>query len=195
LRKSNYSLSECLFNVICLIKTKIFYNKCRLIRFPIVVRGKRYIDFGYNLTTGRQCQIEVNGVHDHVCLCFGKNINIGNNVRIQCAEKISIGDNVLMGSRITIIDNSHGSYSGEVQDNPSSEPDKRMLKTENISIGNNVWIGDGVVIQSGVKIGDGCVIAANSVVTKSFPDSTMLAGVPANAIKVFNDESMKWEKV
>lgn len=82
-----------------MIKTKIFFNKARLIRFPIVVRGKQYIDWGNNLTTGRQCRIDVNGtfIAKSPVLVFGKNVNMGDNVRISCCKKITIGNNVLMG--------------------------------------------------------------------------------------------------
>ena len=41
-----------------LIKTKIFFPKARLIRFPIDIRNKKNIDFGENLTTGVGCRFE-----------------------------------------------------------------------------------------------------------------------------------------
>ena len=139
--------------------------------------------------------MEVNGNHDRCCLKFGKNVNMGHNVRIQCAERIVIGDNVLMGSRITIIDNSHGTYVGEKQDMPSTPPNLRKLRTSPIEIGNNVWIGDGVIIQQGVTIGSGSIIAANSVVTKSIPSETMVAGIPAKAIKKYDCNTEKWIRI
>ena len=56
--------------------------------------GKKYIDFGSNLTTGRYCRIEVNGIHSEKKLIFGENVNIGDFVSIRCANHISIGNNV-----------------------------------------------------------------------------------------------------
>ncbi len=50
-------------------------------------------------------------------------------------------------------------------------------------IGNDVWIGDHVVIMSGVHIGDGAIIAAGSVVTKDVPPYAIVGGVPARVIK------------
>ena len=50
-------------------------------------------------------------------------------------------------------------------------------------IGNDVWIGDNVVIYSGVNIGDGAVIAGQSVVTKSVPPYAVVAGNPARIVK------------
>lgn len=195
IRNSNYSFWENIYNVKCVIGTKIRFKGARMIRTPIIVRGKQYINFGYGLTTGKNCQLEVNGNHDACCLRFGDNVNIGHNVRVQCAEKITIGNNVLMGSKVTIIDHSHGSYSGKRQDNPDTHPNQRQIKSAPITIGDNVWIGDGVVIQEGVSIGTGSVIAANSVVTKDIPKGVIAGGIPANVIKRYNRLTCSWEKV
>lgn len=52
-----------------------------------------------------------------------------------------------------------------------------------ITIGSDVWIGEGVNIMRGVTIGDGAVIAARSVVTKDVPPYAIVAGVPARVLK------------
>ncbi|ELM3618573.1 hypothetical protein RYR54_004329, partial [Aeromonas sobria] len=51
-----------------------------------------------------------------------------------------------------------------------------------IIISNDVWIGFGAMILSGVKLGRGCVVGAGSVVTKSFPDYAIVGGNPAKII-------------
>lgn len=194
MRKSNYSFAETFFNVKCLIETKLKYKGARLIRTPIAVRGKKYIDFGKGLTTGRYCQFEVNGDHESLCLLLGDNVNVGHNVRVQCARKIAIGNNVLIGSRVTIIDNSHGCYKGEKQDAPVIPPNERVLWTAPIVIGDNVWIGDGAIVQAGVSVGNGSIIGANSVVTKDVPENCIVGGVPARVIKKYNHNSREWER-
>ena len=56
-------------------------------------------------------------------------------------------------------------------------------KNEGIVINKNVWIGTNVVILPGVKIGKNSIIAAGSIVTKSFDDNSLIAGNPAKLIK------------
>lgn len=76
----------------------------------------------------------------------------------------------------------------------------KQLKDENeIKIGNDVWIGHGVIVVGNITIGNGAILAAGSVVTKDVPAYTIVAGVPAKAIrKRFSDsiikeiEDLKW---
>ena len=56
-------------------------------------------------------------------------------------------------------------------------------RVDKISIGNDVWIGEGAFIRRGVTIGDGAVIAARSVVTKDVPPYAILGGIPAKLIR------------
>ena len=55
--------------------------------------------------------------------------------------------------------------------------------TEKTVVGNDVWIGQGVIVMSGVKIGDGCIIGAGAVVTKNVPSCEIWGGNPAKKIK------------
>ncbi|WPO79504.1 CatB-related O-acetyltransferase [Flavobacterium sp. KACC 22761] len=61
-----------------------------------------------------------------------------------------------------------------------------------IEIGNDVWIGTGSTILTGVKIGDGAVVAANAVVTSNIPPYAIVGGTPAKVLKYrFSDEIIK----
>ncbi|PXY41988.1 acetyltransferase [Flavobacterium cheongpyeongense] len=59
-----------------------------------------------------------------------------------------------------------------------------------ITIGDDVWIGVGSIILSGVKLGQGCVVAAGSVVTKSFGPYTIIGGNPSKIIKMRFEENI-----
>ena len=66
----------------------------------------------------------------------------------------------------------------------NSEQRKEGWQTvQDITIGNNVWIGANVTILSGVTIGDNAVIGAGSVVTKDIPTNTLAYGVPCKVIR------------
>ena len=60
-----------------------------------------------------------------------------------------------------------------------------------IIIGNDVWIGYGAVILSGVTIGDGAIIGTNALVTKDVPPYTIAGGIPAKPLKKrFSEEKI-----
>ncbi|HEM4053474.1 TPA: DapH/DapD/GlmU-related protein [Streptococcus suis] len=195
MRKSNYSLWEQIVNLLFLTMTKFVVPSARLLRFPLIIRGKQYIDFGKELTTGRHCRFDVISEHAEKVLILGTKVNVGDGVRISCVERICIGNNVLIGSRVLLIDNSHGTYTGNVQDSPKMPPNERKIFSKEIKIEDNVWIGEGAVIQAGVTVGFGSIVAANSVVTKSVPPQTIVGGVPAVPLKKFEPITGTWERI
>lgn len=123
-------------------------------------------------------------------LSIGKGCYFGYRLCILVGANIRIGDNVLVASDVTLVSENHGM-------DPESEipyMDQRLLG-ESISIGNDCWIGDKVIIIAGATIGDKCIIGAGSVVTKSIPAMCMAAGNPAKIIKKYDVESHKWVRV
>lgn len=122
-------------------------------------------------------------------IIIGNNVNINNDVHIGCINRIEIGDNCLLASRIYISDHNHGSFSKE---DLETAPNKRPLISKGpVIIKNNVWIGEGVAILPNVTIGENSIIASNAVVTKDIPANCVAAGVPAKIIKriVFDNPS------
>lgn len=179
------------------LKTKIFFSKARLVRFPIDIRNKKNIDFGVNLTTGIGCRIECFPIKptDDKLLKFGENVQINDYVHITAAYSVEIGNNVLMASKIYISDCSHGSYIGNSDDSdPRVAPTDRALSVKSVKIQDNVWLGEFVSVLPGVTIGEGTIVGANSVVSKSLPSHVIAVGSPAKPIKFYNFDTQKWEK-
>jgi len=193
-RMSYYGFDETIRNMYSILYTRIFFGNCRLIRRPFFIRGRKYIELGNDLTTGYYCRFEVDLAHSSKCIIIGNRVNIGDYVRISCVNEVKIDDDVLIASKVLIVDNSHGNYSNDCQSAPDEIPNERVLTSAPIHICEKVWIGEGVVIQQGVTIGKGAIVAANSVVTKNTPAYTIVGGIPARVIKKFNFESNRWEK-
>ncbi len=187
---NQYSFSEYIKNVYSLIMTKLTMKQARFIRRPIYIRGRKSLLGGVGLTTGRFCRFDLEG--SKPTLTIGDNCEMGDMTHIVAYDKVEIGNNVLIASKCFISDTSHGSYKGSKQDLPSTPPNNRKLETRPVKIGNNVWIGDNVVILLGVTIGNGVIIGANSVVNKDVPSNTIIAGAPARIIKRWDSEEKRW---
>jgi len=152
------------------------------------------MDLGNGLTTGFNCRFEAHPIKDPInkCLRIGNNVEMNDYVHIAAGECVSIGNHVLIASRVFISDLNHGNYTGSLQDSPLSEPNTRKLSTNPVVINDDVWIGEGVSILAGVTIGKGSVIGASSVVTKDIPDYCIAVGNPAKVIKTYSFEKMEW---
>jgi acetyltransferase, cysE/lacA/lpxA/nodL family len=106
-------------------------------------------------------------------ITFGKNIFINKEVILTDLGGITIEDNVLFGSRVSLLTVNH-----------IIDPVKRRgLTTGKIHIKRNAWLGANVTVLAGVTIGENSIVAANSVVTKDVPDNVIVAGSPAKVIK------------
>ena len=190
---SQYSFGEFVGNCLYLIYTKTRFPEARLVRLPFYLRGgRKHFSFERGLTVGYGCRFDLGG--EGVTLAIGRNCKINDRVHIVAHESVRIGDNVLMASNIFISDTSHGAY-GEYSEGPSIAPDERKLVTSPVTIGDNVWIGEGARIMPGVVLGKGCVVGANAVVTHSFPAGSVIGGIPARRIKAWNPELNQWEVV
>ncbi|HVZ10834.1 MAG TPA: DapH/DapD/GlmU-related protein [Candidatus Paceibacterota bacterium] len=110
-------------------------------------------------------------------------IIIGNNFGMSggalCArERITIGDNVMLGANVTISDNDSHPLGAVLRRQGSKD-----MIVKPVVIGNDVWIGADSYVGKGVSIGDNVVIGAKSVVTKSIPANCIAAGVPCRIIR------------
>jgi acetyltransferase-like isoleucine patch superfamily enzyme len=111
-------------------------------------------------------------------LAIGAESRIGPDVVISVAEQVTLGRSVLTAARCYISDHNH----------ESSDPEKPVLqqgmtRPRPVTIGDGSWLGINVCILPGVSLGRNCVVAANSVVTTSFPDYSVVGGAPARLLR------------
>lgn len=112
---------------------------------------------------------------------YGYNIEIGENffanfnLIILDEAKVAFGDDVFIGPNCAFYTAAHPL--------DAERRNQGLEYAKPIKVGNNVWFGGNVVVLPGVSIGNDCVIGAGSVVTKSIPDFSVVAGNPARAIK------------
>jgi acetyltransferase-like isoleucine patch superfamily enzyme len=116
------------------------------------------------------------------------NLKIGKDTHIQpCCHllayktSIEIGRNVQIAPRCAFYPYDHGILHGELI---SKQP---LTSKGDIKIGNDAWLGYGVIVLSGVCIGEGAVIGAGSVVTRPIPDGAVALGTPARVVKMRSD--------
>lgn len=126
---------------------------------------------------GEGCYIELpfhanwGGHHVH----FGSGIYINSNMTMVDDGHIYVGDKVMIGPNVSLITAAH-----------PIEPELRekgLQYNRDVHIGDNVWIGTGVIILQGVHIGKNSVIGAGSVVTRDVPENVVAFGNPCRIVR------------
>jgi len=171
--------------------SKKHYLKEVIKAIPALVKDycKLLTYYGVNHTLGRRAAKigKTSNVHATTILRQGRNIIIGehclinhNNV-LQAGKvdaKIKIGNYVHTGANVMMIAFNHAF---DIRDVPTIKQD---YYEADIEIGDDVWVGGGVIILAGVKIGKGAIIAAGAVVNSDVPEYAIAAGVPAKVVKM-----------
>ena len=147
---------------------------------------------------GENCHIELpfranwGGRHVH----FGSGIYANFNLTLVDDGHIYVGDKVLFGPNVTVATANH-----------PIEPGLRgraLQYNRDVHIGENAWIGSGVMIVPGVHIGKNSVIGAGSVVTKDIPDNVIAVGNPCRVLReisdrdrefFYRDEKIDWDNL
>lgn len=101
-------------------------------------------------------------------LKIGNNVSINRGTIINAGGGVKIGNDVLIGPNVVIYSQNH-----KFHDSTQKIKDQGYDLKE-VHIGNNVWIAANATILPGVTIGDNCVVASNSVLTKSIPSNSIV---------------------
>jgi acetyltransferase-like isoleucine patch superfamily enzyme len=110
---------------------------------------------------------------------IGKYVLICPGVRISSAVDISIGDSCMLAQGVYVTDSDwHDLYDRGLSIGGQAA----------VTIGDNVWLGDSVIVCKGVTIGDNSVVGAGSVVLRDIPPNVVAAGNPAGIIKILDPD-------
>ena len=120
----------------------------------------------------------------------GKRVHLGNNVyanfNLTLVDDVDIyiGNDCLFGPNTVIATAGH-----------PIDPELRARVTQynaEVHIGNNVWLGAGVIVMPGVTIGDNSVIGAGSIVTKDIPSNVVAFGNPCKVFREIGERDKKY---
>ena len=178
-----------------LVSMSLFFKGCNhfIIGKRLQINRLNYLRVGKNVSIGTDARLlfvpEYAGIKQSPSIIIGDNVSIGNRFSALSAAEIVIGDNNLIASDVLITSENHGMD----LENSKSYAELPLIASP-VNIGEGCWIGEKVSIMPGVSIGSRCIIAANSVVTHSFPADRIIAGVPAKVIKRYDYEKHIWIK-
>ena len=131
----------------------------------------------------------------HVTQTFSPTLHIGDRVtataslQVIAFESVIIEDDVMFASNVFVTDGTHASAS---VDTPYKF--QGVSTPAPVRIGRGAWIGQNAVISPGVTIGEMAIVGANSVVTRDVAPRTIVAGVPARVLKVWDLETDAWQR-
>lgn len=116
---------------------------------------------------------------------YGNNCEVNMNCTFLDSNEIRIGDNALIAPNVQIYTAFHPTNAADRFGQPNADGSFSFCKTQSapVTIGNNVWIGGGVIVLPGVTIGDNVVIGAGSVVTKDIPSNSVAPGNPCQVVR------------
>lgn len=122
--------------------------------------GKMYAGRHFSMNSNAYCAIMNGGI-----LTIGDNVSINRNAIIVCHNRISIGNGCAIAPNVLIYDHDHKFGSNGIENG---------FRTAPVIIGDNCWIGAGVIILRGTTIGEGSVIGAGAVVHGEIPPHSLV---------------------
>ena len=140
---------------------------------PVVIAEDVHLHRDTTIQTGRGGRVE---------------IGAGTHVQPRCQFSAYEGP-IRIGQRVEIAPNC-AFYSYDHQIQPGQPVREQPVTTRGgIEVGDDAWLGYGVVVLDGVKIGKGAVVGAGAVVTRDIPENGIAAGIPARVVKMRDDLS------
>jgi len=144
-----------------------------------IVKGIKNIQIGKGFTIGTGCKLYAQDGQNNTEIIIEDRVSLNYDVSINadCGGKITIGKDTIIGPGTVIRASNHRF------DNINVPIRDQGHVPGIIKIGNNVWLGAGVILLPNISIGNNTIIGAGSVVTKDIPENVIAVGVPAAVIK------------
>jgi acetyltransferase-like isoleucine patch superfamily enzyme len=139
---------------------------------PVELHGTRKVRFGTGALIYPGVYLETQG---EGVIEVGDGVVLSRGVHVVAFERVVLGHGAMVGEYTSLRDANH-----RISDSSMRHSGHVGAPIE---VGRNVWIGRGVTVLRGVRLGEGCVVAANSVVTRSVPAASVVAGAPARVLR------------
>jgi maltose O-acetyltransferase len=142
------------------LRSRLLHELLGAVGEDVVIRPPFHCDYGSHITIGDRTYVNYHCVMLDVAP-----------IRIGAACQIATGVHIVTATHPV-------------------DPEPRRLgweSAEPITIGNNVWLGSGVVVCPGVTIGNDTVVGAGAVVTRDLPEAVVAAGVPARVLRPIDE--------
>lgn len=170
------------------VRSFMLFGNPNRVKFGKKVKLVGKINFGINVHIRDYSKIRGQNILIGDDVFIHENVLVRSNVKIHIGEKTTINKNtcilanVIIGKHCSIAPNVVVVGSNHLFGDPSISIKSQGSELKGIIIEDDVWIGSNVTILDGVKIGVGSIIAAGAVVNKSVPPFTIYGGVPAKKI-------------
>jgi len=165
-------------------------------RFPKVTFGSNLQMIGLaNMAIGEGSCIADNAWmnvctrDDQVRMRIGRCVLVGRQGVVSTAGYLEIGDYCVFAPRVYVSDADH-----VFADVTQPVLQQGVTDGRSVVIEENCWLGINTVVSGNLTVGRGSVVGANSVVTKDVPPFSVVVGIPARVVKMFNPETGAWEK-
>lgn len=152
---------------------------------PTYIEGRKKIYIGNRVRIFPGIRMEAIG---NGRIKIGNNTAVEQNVHITSGGELKIGDDVTIVGNVCItnIDHQYDDINKSILD--------QEIKVIDTKIGDGCFIGFGAIIQAGTVLGRHCIVGANAVVRGTFPDYSVIVGVPGRIVKRFDTKTERWEK-